>query len=171
MCSSVLQRSRSRGGESAFNVPCVGVGSGPGSDARAWLGVAECFMIRRLRILIVDDKEQTRRTIKQLLSFVEGVEVVGLASDGVEALAQVRKVHPDCILMDVNMPRMDGLEAVRRLRVEFPHIYVIMMSVDDTPRLRRDVNAVGASAFLTKPLCIDTLTHTLGMFGATRISV
>lgn len=119
------------------------------------------FMVRQLRIVIVDDNDQTRRAIATLLSFVDEVQIVGEAADGVEAIEQCRRAGPDCVLMDVNMPRMDGLAAARRLRAEQPDVTVIMMSVDDTPAIRRAVASVGVRHFLVKPLSLDVLMGVL----------
>jgi len=128
-------------------------------------------MVRQLRIVIVDDNAQTRQAIAALLSLIDGVHVAGEAADGVEAIARCRETAPDCVLMDIKMPRLDGLEAGRRIRAEKPDVAVIMMSVDDTPWVRRAVADIGARYFLVKPLGSDDLTDVLRAVAASQISV
>lgn len=128
-------------------------------------------MVRELRIVIVDDNEQTRQAIGQLLSLIDGVRVIGEAADGLQAIERCRESKPDCVLMDLNMPRMNGLEASKRLRAERPDVAVIMMSVDDTPGVRRSVQAAGIPHFLVKPLSLDILEGILRTLATSQVSV
>ncbi|MBI1356333.1 MAG: chemotaxis-specific protein-glutamate methyltransferase CheB [Acidobacteria bacterium] len=83
---------------------------------------------RTARVLIVDDSIATRRLISMAMSSEGGIEVVGYAPDGAIALEQVEKLNPDVVTLDIEMPQMDGLETLRRLKKQFPGVRVIMLS-------------------------------------------
>ena len=78
------------------------------------------FLTDKIRVLIADDVEETRETIARLLSFEEDIQVVGMAADGQEAVTMTRRLLPDCVLMDINMPGLDGLTATQLISVEAP---------------------------------------------------
>ena len=105
-----------------------------------------------LRILLVDDHVLFRKGVESLLAPRQDVEVVGEAGDGLEAIAQARETVPDVILMDIHMPQCDGLEAVRIIKREMPHVHIIMLTVSDD---NRDLFAAiknGAEGYLLKNL-------------------
>jgi pilus assembly protein CpaE len=110
-----------------------------------------------IRILIVDDIPSTRDNLQKLLGFEDDIEVCGTAGDGKEAIEQAHKLHPDIVLMDVNMPTMDGIQATELLAQELPASPVIIMSVQgERDYLRRAMQA-GAREFLIKPFSHDEL--------------
>ena len=118
-------------------------------------------MADRIRVLIVDDILETRDHLAKLLGFESDVEVVGAASSGAEAIAQATKLLPDVILMDINMPDMDGIAATERLSSQVPTAGVVMMSVQgEADYLRRSMLA-GAREFLVKPFSSDELTASI----------
>jgi pilus assembly protein CpaE len=118
-------------------------------------------MAHRIRVLIVDDILETRDHLAKLLGFEPDVEVVGTASSGAEAIAQATKLLPDVILMDINMPDMDGITATERLSSQVPTAGVVMMSVQgEADYLRRSMLA-GAREFLVKPFSSDELTASI----------
>ena len=118
-------------------------------------------MADRIRVLIVDDILETRDHLAKLLGFEADVEVVGMASSGAEAIAQATKLLPDVILMDINMPDMDGITATQRLSSQVPTAGVVMMSVQgEADYLRRSMLA-GAREFLVKPFSSDELTASI----------
>ncbi|MFF7341323.1 response regulator [Streptomyces sp. NPDC008163] len=102
------------------------------------------------RVVVADDQAVVREGIVMLLGLLPGIEVVGSAKDGEEAVAQVAEHAPDVVLMDLRMPRCDGVEATRRIREEFPGTQVVVLTTfadDDSlfPALR-----AGARGYLTK---------------------
>jgi DNA-binding NarL/FixJ family response regulator len=103
-----------------------------------------------VRVLIVDDQRVVREGLQMLLGMLEGVAVVGAACDGREALDHVAADAPDVVLMDLNMPRMDGIEATRMLAAEHPHVPVVVLTTyTDDERVFAALQA-GACGFLTK---------------------
>jgi pilus assembly protein CpaE len=118
-------------------------------------------MTDRIKVLIVDDIPETRDHLSKLLGFESDVEVVGAAAGGAEALELAVKVRPDVVLMDINMPGMDGITATEKLAAEVPTAAVVMMSVQgEADYLRRSMLA-GAREFLVKPFSSDELTASI----------
>ena len=118
-------------------------------------------MSDRIKVLIVDDILETRDHLSKLLGFEADVEVVGAAPGGPEAIQMAASVKPDVVLMDINMPGMDGITATEKLAAEVPNAAVIMMSVQgEADYLRRSMLA-GAREFLVKPFSSDELTASI----------
>ncbi len=112
----------------------------------------------KIRVLIVDDIPETRDHLSKLLGFEADIEVVGAAASGREAIDTARSVKPDIVLMDINMPDMDGITATEQMAAEVPTAAVVMMSVQgEADYLRRSMLA-GAREFLVKPFSSDELT-------------
>src|SRR3989304_1317988 len=125
----------------------------------------------KIRVLIVDDIAETRENIRKLLQFEPDIEVVAAARTGKEGVALAKQHKPDVVLMDINMPDMDGITATEQITKDTPATQIVMLSVQsDTDYLRRAMRA-GASDFLTKPPSADELISTirkLGEVGQTR---
>jgi len=118
-------------------------------------------MADQIRVLIVDDIPETRDHLTKLLGFESDIEVVGAASSGAQALQLAAELVPEVVLMDINMPDMDGIAATERLSAEVPDAAVIMMSVQgEADYLRRSMLA-GAREFLVKPFSSDELTASI----------
>jgi pilus assembly protein CpaE len=118
-------------------------------------------MADKIRVLIVDDIPETRDHLTKLLGFEGDIEVVGAAASGAQALQLAVQLTPDVILMDINMPDMDGITATERLAAEAPDAAVVMMSVQgEADYLRRSMLA-GAREFLVKPFSSDELTASI----------
>ena len=114
-----------------------------------------------VRVLIVDDISETRDHLAKLLGFESDIEVVGAASSGAEAIELAKRLLPDVVLMDINMPDMDGIAATERLSSQVPSAAVVMMSVQgEADYLRRSMLA-GAREFLVKPFSSDELTASI----------
>jgi DNA-binding NarL/FixJ family response regulator len=105
---------------------------------------------RRVRLVIVDDHELARGGLRSLLSRERGLEVVGEATNGAEALAVCRQVQPDLVLMDVLMPDVDGLTVTRSLRQELPDTTVLLFSMLEEVARLPEWRAAGAAGFLLK---------------------
>src|SRR5512147_2759880 len=115
----------------------------------------------KIRILIVDDIPETRENVRKLLAFEGDIEVVGVAGTGREAIQSARDLKPHIIMMDINMPDMDGITAVETIMRESTLAQVIMMSVQsEADYLRRSMLA-GARDFLTKPFTGEDLVSTI----------
>ncbi len=130
-----------------------------------------------IRVLIVDDIPETRDHLTKLLGFESDIDVVGSASSGAEAISLATSLTPDVVLMDINMPDMDGITATEQLGRAVPTASVVMMSVQgEADYLRRSMLA-GAREFLVKPFSSDELTasirqvHTREREKASRIAI
>jgi pilus assembly protein CpaE len=119
----------------------------------------------RIRVVIVDDIAETRENIRKLLQFENDIEVVGVARTGSEGINIAKEMRPDVILMDINMPDMDGIVATENIRRTIPHTQIVILSVQgDTNYMRRAMLA-GARDFITKPPSIDDLTAAIRRAG------
>ena len=115
----------------------------------------------KIRVLVVDDIPETREQIKKLLMFEPDIEVVGTAGTGIEGLEMAKETQPNIILMDINMPDMDGIQATEKIATAVPTAAVVMMSVQSEADYLRRAMLAGASDFLTKPVSGDDLYSTL----------
>ncbi len=114
-----------------------------------------------IRVLIVDDIAETRENIRKLLQFESDVVVVGAARTGLEAIEIARETEPDVVIMDINMPDMDGITATEELIKDVPFAQILMLSVNnDSDYVRRAMRA-GARDFLAKPPSADELISTI----------
>ena len=114
-----------------------------------------------IRVLIVDDIAETRENIRKLLQFESDVVVVGAARTGIEAIELARETGPDVVIMDINMPDMDGITATESLVRDVPFAQIVMLSVNnDADYVRRAMRA-GARDFLAKPPSADELISTI----------
>lgn len=118
-------------------------------------------MAEKIRILIADDIAATRESICKLLEFHPAATVVAQAATAAEAIAQAKAVQPDIILMDVNMPGMDGITAAGLLSTEVPAASVIMMSVQTEQEYLYQAMLAGAKNYLTKPFTGDELLQAI----------
>jgi DNA-binding NarL/FixJ family response regulator len=105
-----------------------------------------------VRVLVVDDQRLMREGIASLLGIQDGVEVIGTASNGEEALEQAVSLRPDVILMDVRMPVMDGVTATEQLRRQVPDCKILMLTTFDDEEYVIEALRVGASGYLLKDI-------------------
>jgi len=123
----------------------------------------------KIRVLIVDDIQETRENIRRMLQFDPSIDIIGEARTGREAIDQSHSLLPDVVIMDINMPDMDGLVATEAIRKRLPYIQIIILSVQyDSSYMRRAMLA-GARDFLSKPPMIDELTNAIRQAGKLAI--
>ena len=115
----------------------------------------------RIRVLAVDDQRVVREGLAMLLGLLPDVQVVGTAADGEEALTLAGELRPDVILMDLRMPRVDGVEATRRLRASHPEIKVVVLTTYADDRSVIDALRAGALGYLTKDAGADEIRQAL----------
>jgi len=115
----------------------------------------------KVRVLIADDVQETRRSLRLMLSMNPDVIVVAIARNGLEAVDLAREHHPDIILMDINMPKLNGLEAFKEIRQIYPDTGCIIITADrDTTPLGMAMS-LGAQEFLLKPFDIEELNESV----------
>lgn len=112
----------------------------------------------KIRVLIVDDAVDTRESISKLVQFDKGIEVIGTIGTAKDAIQMAVEKQPHVVLMDINMPDMDGIAATEAMRKKVPFVQVIILSVQDDLNFMRRAMMAGARDFLTKPPDIDELT-------------
>ena len=113
---------------------------------------------RRVRLLIVEDNDNYADAVQLLLEAVDDVVVVGRARNGAAGVELAGTLAPDCILMDISMPVMDGFEATRLIRDRLPATRIVMLTSSDDPVDRVQAEAAGADAYLTKESRVEVLT-------------
>jgi DNA-binding NarL/FixJ family response regulator len=117
----------------------------------------------RVRVLVADDQKVVRDGLSALLGLLPGIDVVGTADDGEEAVRRARDLMPDVVLMDLRMPNCDGVEATRRLRQATPPIPVVVLtSYSDDDSVLAALRA-GARGFLTKNAGADEILHAISV--------
>ncbi|RJP54579.1 MAG: response regulator [Anaerolineaceae bacterium] len=119
----------------------------------------------KIRVLIVDDVAETRENVRKLLQFESDVEVVGAARSGKEGIQFAHEMDPDVVLMDINMPDVDGITATETIRQKMPHIQVVILSVQGDQNYMRRAMLAGARDFLTKPPMGDELISAIRRAG------
>jgi YesN/AraC family two-component response regulator len=117
---------------------------------------------KKLRILIADDVQETRRSVRLMLSMNPEVVVVAIATDGVHAVELAKEHHPDLVVMDVNMPRLNGLAAFKEISQAYPDTGAIIISAEKDITNLNVAMSLGAQEFLIKPFTIDELNEAVG---------
>lgn len=114
---------------------------------------------RKISIVIIDDHQLFREGVKRILAMEPEFDIVADGEDGSEALDLVKEHRPDVILMDINMPQMNGVEATRELIKAFPHVKVLILSIHDDESYVTHVLKTGASGYLLKEMDADALVE------------
>jgi pilus assembly protein CpaE len=119
----------------------------------------------KIRVMVVDDTAQTRETIIRSLSFEREIEVVANAASGSQAIKLAKQTRPDVVLMDVNMPDMDGITATAAVLSEVPYTQIVILTVQNDADYIRRAMLAGARDFITKPPGLDDLLHAVMQAG------
>ncbi|MCI3278560.1 response regulator [Streptomyces cylindrosporus] len=119
-----------------------------------------------IRVLIADDQQMVRQGFTVLLNTQPGIEVVGQAVDGQEAVDRVRELSPDVVLMDIRMPELNGIEATRRITGERPDIRVLVLTTFDLDEYVYEALRAGASGFLLKDASAEKLAEAVRVVAA-----
>lgn len=117
------------------------------------------YMGEKIRILVVDDNPETREHVSRLLYFEKDMEVIGQAVNGLHGIKMAKELRPHIVLMDINMPDMDGITATHEMSVQAPFSQVIVMSVQAEEHYMRQAMAAGARDFQPKPFTADELNN------------
>jgi pilus assembly protein CpaE len=120
---------------------------------------------QKINVLIVDDIPETRENIRKLLQFENDIDVVGLARTGHEGIELAKDIKPDVILMDINMPDVDGITATEEIKRQVPASQIVILSVQSDPNYMRRAMLAGARDYLTKPPTVDELISAIRRAG------
>jgi DNA-binding NarL/FixJ family response regulator len=115
----------------------------------------------KVRIVVADDNESLRDSLRDLFDGTDDIEVVAMAADGHQALELTLAMKPDLVVMDIGMPRMNGIEATRRIIAELPKVKVIALSVHADKRLVALMLDAGASEYVLKDFAFERLAGTI----------
>jgi DNA-binding NarL/FixJ family response regulator len=110
-----------------------------------------------IRVLLVDDVESVRQTLRSILVTYPNFEIVGEACNGEEALESVQLLKPSVVVMDINMPRLDGIKATTLIKRVYPHIVVVGLSVYANDDTRKAMTAAGATTVISKEEAVEQL--------------
>jgi DNA-binding NarL/FixJ family response regulator len=114
-----------------------------------------------INVLVVEDFELLREGLAQFLSLCDGIEVIGTAANGEEAISQCDQLQPHVVLMDVGMPVMDGVEATRHIHERYPHIQIVILTNSFEDSRRQEAFDAGARAYLRKGVTVEGIAETI----------
>ena len=120
---------------------------------------------KKLRVLIADDVQETRRSTRLMLAINPDVEVVAIAANGEQAVELAGRHKPDIAIMDVNMPRMDGISAIGEMMESQPDLACIIISAEKDSQTLRSAMSIGAREYLIKPFTVDELNMAVHRVG------
>jgi DNA-binding NarL/FixJ family response regulator len=118
-------------------------------------------MKRKVRILIADDDSMLRRIFASMCSSLSGMELVGVAEDGEQALEQCKTLAPDVVLLDINMPKLSGIETLKRIKELAPDTCVVMLTAMSSVETVRECIAAGAHSYILKSNQTDEIRATI----------
>lgn len=117
--------------------------------------------MKKIKVVIVDDHALIREGIKKLLELEESFDIVALAGDGVEALEVIEKVRPDVVLLDINMPNMNGIDCLKQIKAQYPDTKVVMLTIhEDAEYLIETIN-IGAEGYVLKDADVSSLVKAI----------
>lgn len=112
---------------------------------------------KKLRVLIADDIQETRRNTRLMLATIDDVEVVAIASNGLQAVKFAQEHHPDIVFLDINMPEMDGLTAYSEILKIYPDTGCVIISAEKDTTTLRTAMSIGVQEYLIKPFTVEEL--------------
>ena len=118
-------------------------------------------MAEMIGVLIADDQQLVREGLHVLLDLISDIEVIGEARNGKEAIAQAKKLHPDVVLMDIQMPEMDGIAATKQLQNECPKVKVIILTTFDNDEYVFEGLLAGAAGYMLKDVHSEQLANSI----------
>ena len=110
-----------------------------------------------IRVLLVDDHAMVRETLRSVLEGYPNLAVVGEASNGEEAVQLVHELTPSVVVMDINMPKLNGIDATMRIKKSYPQVVIVGLSVSATDTHRREMQGAGATALISKYMAVEQL--------------
>jgi YesN/AraC family two-component response regulator len=122
---------------------------------------AEPSPAQKMRVLIADDIQETRRNTRLMLSMIDNVEVVAIASNGLQAVEMAKEKRPDIVVLDVNMPEMNGLAAFKEISKIRPDTGCVIISAEKDSEILRVAMSVGIRDYLFKPFTVDQLENAI----------
>jgi PAS domain S-box-containing protein len=159
-----LNASPGKGTEATLVLPLMNVSDEPSKQSIMSTNQTETKQRMNgssIRVLVADDHAVVRQGLCSLLAKYDDIEVVGEAVNGHEAVEMATHFQPDILVMDVTMPKLDGIEATRRIRQQHPSAVVIGLSVHGSPLVEKEMREAGAAAFLNKETAVDQLYQTI----------
>ena len=116
---------------------------------------------RAIRVVLADDHTMVRQGIRSVLESYPDIEVVGEASDGVEAVQMVCELSPSVVVMDINMPKLNGIEATARIKQLYPNVAIVGLSVEADEMYRRAMTTAGAKCLISKSMAVEQLYNAI----------
>jgi DNA-binding NarL/FixJ family response regulator len=110
-----------------------------------------------IRVLLVDDHARVRAALRDLLESYPNLILVGEASNGEEAVSLVKELSPSVVVMDINMPKLNGIDATMRIKMSYPHVVIVGLSVSASEAHRRAMAAAGATTLISKYMAVEQL--------------
>ena len=115
----------------------------------------------KTKVLVADDHKLVREGIVKLLGFYEELEVIGEAKDGLETVEKIRNEFPDLVLLDLNMPRMNGIDTIKKIKEIAPNIRVLILTIHDDEEYIYEVTKAGAEGYIQKDIEPDELRNSI----------
>ena len=117
--------------------------------------------MKTIRVLLVDDVDEVRRDLRTVLTLSNEIEIIGEATHGLEAVHLTETLKPDVVLMDLEMPVMDGYEATRQIKTQFPSCRVVALTVHDYEAAYLKAHQSGLDAFLVKGASVQSIVQSI----------